>query len=314
MKLKLILLIALLASSCLCLYPETQEGYTLRVTRVGFNSKLLGEVLGSILKVMILACLALMLIDIIMRVSGKKFANFGTGYLTRFIWYIYGTAAVYFCGWAVPLGYRGFNQDIYSQFQEEIYDAYFGSGHVRIFPNTIKVNGIRLHTDMLLENSLFIEIIIYGIFRLLEICTVRGLFRGSAFAHYVSSTRRVWSIFFGLYFWCYGLFWYHNIHVASGLGASGKTNGWVVISWILAIGISIEIAYFLGELLYETYKSGTVGPVVTDKVEVSYRHYINEVIFMFQVRSAAVKNFFALYYNFMFMFRWALFSFCAIIW
>jgi hypothetical protein len=65
-----------------------------------------------------------MIIDAIMRFNGRKL---GVSHSVRFIWFIYGTACVWAVGAGVPFGYRGFMDDIYRNFFEEIYDAYWGS-------------------------------------------------------------------------------------------------------------------------------------------------------------------------------------------
>lgn len=152
-------------------------------------------------------------------------------------------------------------------------------------------------------------------FRVLELITMRGLSKGSAISHFFGTTRRVWGIFFSLYFWAYSFFWYQNIHALSkSPELSGKNHINIVIGWFVAVCCQIEVIYVILEVLYETHRSLPSGHVFNNKVQESYRNFMNEVAFMFQVRGLATKNFCARYYNVLYMFRWAIFSFTAITW
>jgi hypothetical protein len=87
-----------------------------RIKMSTWDAKNLGENLGSFWKVCILACLFLMLWDTFSRAFGKKLFGNGVFYLTRFIFFIYGTAIAYVAGYRFAYGYRGFMQAISSQF------------------------------------------------------------------------------------------------------------------------------------------------------------------------------------------------------
>jgi hypothetical protein len=87
-----------------------------KITVSTWTSRTLGENIGSVWKVCILACIVLMLADAVSRWYGKKLFNNGVFYLVRFIWFIYGTSILYIAGHKMELGYRGFIQDIYGEF------------------------------------------------------------------------------------------------------------------------------------------------------------------------------------------------------
>lgn len=96
------------------------QATSVKISGVSFNATSLGEILGAIWKVSIIICLILMIVDAVMRFTGRRLGVFHS---VRFIWFIYGTA----CAWAVgglmglTTPYRFFNDSIFSQFLEEIY-------------------------------------------------------------------------------------------------------------------------------------------------------------------------------------------------
>jgi hypothetical protein len=205
-----IAILAVIATCVLTQHPLAPENPTLSYST--WTSATLGENLGSVWKVMILACLALMLIDAICRAKGTKLFGTGVFYLTRFIWFIYGTAVCYMAGIFVPHGYRGFTQDIYHQFQEEIYDAYLGSKWVRVFRNPMKIGDVPVDTNILIENALFIEVIIILVCRFFELITISNLKNGNTISNWFGTTRKVFAIFLALYWWAYAMLWFQNIH------------------------------------------------------------------------------------------------------
>jgi hypothetical protein len=145
-------------------------------------------------------------------------------YLTRFIWFVYGTSIVYSAGMRVPLGYRGFLNGIYSQLLEEIYDAYFGSGYPRVFRNPISVGSVKLSSDYIIQNNLFIEMLIFLTLRFLELKFICILKNGDKYVHLVCTLRRVFGIFFAMYWWAYALNWFQNMHTVHKFKSVSYSN------------------------------------------------------------------------------------------
>jgi hypothetical protein len=147
-----------------------------------------------------------MLLDAFTRTKGKKLFNFGVAYLTRFIWFIYGTAIVFVVGgFHYPNTYKWFNTGIYHQFYMQIFEGYFKSGYVKIFKNNLTAPGLKIDESHLVENALFVEVIILLFFRLLEIISIGLIKKGNKAGNLFGSIRRVFSIFFALYVWAHSM-------------------------------------------------------------------------------------------------------------
>ena len=271
---------------------------------------------------MMLACLALMLIDAICRAKGTKLFGTGVFYLTRFIWFIYGTAVCYVAGMFVPHGYRGFTQDIYHQFQEEIYDAYLGSKWVRVFRNPMKIGDVPVDTNVLIENALFIEVIIILVCRFMELITIKNLKNGNTVSNFLGTFRKVFAIFLALYWWAYAMIWFQNIHLLSKVKAlSGKNHFNIGLAWVVAIYVMFETLwsiYEIGQAQVYAFKNKNNTEIqhadAKKKVEESSFSFLDEVAFMYQNKKEAIQNAACAFYNYFFMLRWIFFSFIAITW
>jgi hypothetical protein len=303
------------------IFAQTADYPKLMYTKVGFNADKLGEVIGAISRVAMLIILALMLLDALSRFGGKKLFGKGVFYLTRSIWFLFGTAVIKILGRnnPAPLGYRGFNDSIYQQLFEEVYEAYFGSKWLIIFRNPITVAGTAEHNNNLIENQIFIELSIFLVLRLLETVSIKKIKNGDALANLFGTLRRVWGIFMALYFWYYAWLWVQYIHKISKI-CSGKNHFNIYLAWFVFAYVVVETlwaifevgcaAYCKGECSNETHKKSEA-----DQIKHSYNTFLSEVTYMYQDKKAAsTGNVFAKYYNFLYMFRWVAYSWIAITW
>jgi hypothetical protein len=65
---------------------------------IAINMRTIGEGLGNIFKLTIMICCLMMLIDAVMRFFGAKLFGHGVFYASRFIWFTYGSAVVWYLG------------------------------------------------------------------------------------------------------------------------------------------------------------------------------------------------------------------------
>lgn len=222
------------------------------------NANSIGETLGAIWKVSIIICLVLMIVDAVMRFTGRRLGVFHS---VRFIWFIYGTA----CAWAVgglaglTTPYRFFNDGIFSKFLEEIYFAYWGSKEVKFFKNRITISGAAQDDRNLAVNAIFFETIIFIILRILNLVTAKLLVSGDRLANLYGTLRRVVGIFLALYSSRYGLSWYQYIHTLSKLpNVEGRAHINVLLSWAVSLYVHIECLWAITEVVLHILKEGKV--------------------------------------------------------
>lgn len=273
-------------------------------------------------------CLALMIVDAIMRFNGRKL---GVTHSVRFIWFIYGTACVWAIGSAIPFGYRGFNDDIFRNFFEEIYDAYWGSKQVRFFKNTITVGGAAQDDRNLVENGIFFETIVFIILRIVNVATCCYIVKGSKWANLWGTLRRIVGLFLALFSSRYGLTWYQYIYmVGSSEAPDGRTHFNVWLSWAVSIYVHIECLWSVAEVAIhlvttnsstkkskhynETSTKGTNPSSANFKPELSYESYIDEVTFMHQDKKTTMLSTLASWYNFVWLLRWVIYLIMSITW
>lgn len=304
----------------------------------------IGKTFGVIWKVCILICFALLILDAVFRFVMRKKLLSGLFHSVRFIWFIYGSAAIYALGTsprstkrAQDLGYypyRVFNDNAFGQFFEKIYDAYFGSGFVKIFNNKMRTEGNpeadeSIPKEYLLENALFFELIIFIGIRIAALVLQKGLASGSPLSNFIGTIRRVFGWFVGPYFFCNGIRWLTRLdNIADtakifGQTFTGRANFNVWLSWAIAIYCILEGFFVVGEVFFTAFKSRstkskaenyqeTSNPSGGNNVQRSYDACIDEVTFMFQKKDIATQTPFNLYYNSWFMLRWALYIFFAL--
>ena len=304
----------------------------MKISTVSFNSEKLGMALGAIWRVTILVCLALLLIDTVYRFQGKKLFHVGVSHVSRFIWWIYGTAGVYIVGSSVPFGYRGFNQDIYGQFFSETYAAYFRSGWLNIFTNKITtgINNQPEGHQHLVENAIFIELIIIIVLRIAGLVSCCWLKTGGRWAHLIQTLRRNFMVFLGMYFIWYSIMNYKYVkNIRKQTNVQGLRHFNLGLSLVCSIYVQLEILFSFIEFIYYSVKGGasaiddkkkgyqqTANPgvqIVSDKkskkdlIKRTYDAFYDEVSFMYMDRAVVFKSFWSRYYNLHWFFRWAVF-------
>lgn len=321
MRNTLLVLLAMLATSTLTATTH-QNRELLGISSVSWNSLNLGEYLGAIWKMSILICLILLIVDAIQRFGGKKL---GVSHSVRFIWFIYGTAAVYFIGATVPQGYRVFNGTIFSKFLEEIFDGYFGSGRMDIFGNPITIGGTK-QTDgtALIQNALFFELIIFIGLRIANLATASGLKQGNPLSNLLGSLRRIVGLFLALFNLFFALSWYQYMHAIGKLGDVDKRASFNVwLSWLLAFYVNAESLWSIVEVaLHAAGAKGSntknyseaANPAAGNATQQSYESFIDEVAYMHQVKKSAIMTPIGQFYNVAFLARWALTIFFAATW
>jgi hypothetical protein len=139
---------------------------------VSFSAHTIGENLGSIIKVFIIAACCLMILDAVARLFGKKLFGHGVFYVSRGIWWVYGMAVMWMLGGLENNGYRNFLGEIWGQLFSEVYDCYFGSGWFTFWKMPITINGIELDATELVENNCFVELIVMILLRIFELITL----------------------------------------------------------------------------------------------------------------------------------------------
>ena len=184
-----IVLVALcmLATSTLCAQATHDNRMLTKVSSVAWEESNMAEILGGLWKVTIIVCAILLVVDAVMRFGGSKLGASGMFHSVRFIWFIYGSSVVYNIARTTPLAYREFMGNMYSEFFSQIYAGYFGSGFLNIFVNQITINGVVQSTPVagehngLLQNALFVELIIFVGLRIGALIFSRGLKNGNLF-------------------------------------------------------------------------------------------------------------------------------------
>jgi hypothetical protein len=320
-----LVLLGLLTGSTLAQDPK-------HLSTVSWDSSVTGEILGAIWKVSIIICLILLVVDAVQRFQGKRLGIFHS---VRFIWFIYGTAGAAFAGSHVTNGYRGFNSGIFSEFFLEIFDGYFGSGYMGIFNNTMKfvaTGGVEEPVnikEMLLQNTIFWELLIFIGLRIGALVLQKGLATGNPLSNLLGTLRRVFGWFFGLYFWQFGFQWFQNLHslakqakAAEGVELTGRAHFNIWLNWLLAFYVIGEVLFMIFEALFHAFKAGStksregnylesVNPAGGNNNQNSYDASIDEVAFMFQKKDVALQSPLTQYYNPLWMFRWAAYLFIA---
>jgi len=251
-------MLALLATCSLSSTTSISDSrMLLNISDVSWDAEKFGEVLGAIWKMSILICLILMIVDAIQRFGGKKL---GVMHSVRFIWFIYGTAAVWRVGAHIANSYRVFNGKIFSQFYEEIFDGYFGSSQVTFFNQTITANGVvlgELDQKRLMENALFFELLIFIILRLAALGTSKGLAIGHPLSNLIGSMRRIVGFFLALFNSAHAFIWYDTVkrytERTDNIDNRNTFNVW--LSYILAIYVNIEAIWSTVEIIIHVFSS-----------------------------------------------------------
>jgi len=293
------------------------------------TSTQLGKVGGAFLKVSIIICFLLMIVDAIMRFGGSVLGICGMAHTTRFIWFVYGISTIYYLGNTVVDGYRGFNDGIFLQLFECIFEGYFGSGYIKIFNSKIEVAGVAQDHSILLENVIFFELIVFICLRIGALALSSGLKVGNPVAHLLGTLRRIFGFFFALYFLFHGLNFfqimseYRILEDATPGTVTGRAKFNVILSYIVAGYVFLEVIWVIVEVLLAAlgagasrsgdYQEGT-NPGVVPSVMRSYDNFIEEVAFMFQRKNLAVLNPMAKFYNFCFFLKWLLIVCLCVIW
>ena len=316
----MLVLVAVMAAGALT--TTTEQRMLQQTSGVSWNSERLGEILGAFWKMSILICLVLMMYDVFSRFGGKRI---GVMHSVRFIWFIYGTATVYRVGNTIANSYRGFNDDIQGKFMEETYDGYFGSHQFKIFKNPMTVSGTSQDSDstryQFMQNALFIELIIFLIFRFANLATLSGIAPGNPVSHLIGSLRRVIGFFLALFNTWWGLNWYkymRQVGKLSGIDDRNKFNVW--LSYILAFYVHIEAIICLVEVFVaavgttKTSQSSLAGAAqAIGGANQSYPAVVEEVAFMHQHKTVALAKS-GQHYNALWMVRWTIVIVLSIIW
>lgn len=223
-------------------------------TKLIFNLNIFGMDVGDILKVFIIAACALMLWDAVLRFSGKKLFGHGVFYISRFIWFIYGSSVMWMLGGQEHHGYGKAVDNIFGGLYTRIYHGYFGGRWFTFWSMPINIVGYYLDPTELLMNSCFIELIVMITLRILEIIFFGNRKDGGKWGHLFTTLRRCASVYLGMYIWQYGIRWFSWIHAVGQAGATGRANFNTFLSYVLALYIIFEMGYFLVEILLETLR------------------------------------------------------------
>lgn len=268
-----------------------------------------------------------MLLDALVRFSGKKLFGHGVFYVSRGIWWAYGMAVVWMLGGLEYRGYRKFLGYILGQLFSEVYDGYFGSKWFTFWIFHVRINNVKADPSELVENSCFIELIVIGLLRLLEIITFKSRRNGGALGNLFGTLRRCASVYLCMYMWQYSLRFYSFLHAVSDMGAEGELTFTVALSYACCVYIQLEMGYFLFEMFYATWNmlksksnegnyTETQNPAVAQQnpIVLSYQAIIDEITFSYVRKEVAAKNKLVAFYNFHFYFRWAAYSLLVTIW
>ncbi len=113
----------------------------------------------------------------------------------------------------------------------------------------MKLGDIPIDNNLLIENQIFVELIIFLICRILELSFLKKTKKGDALGNLFGTLRRVFGIYFALYFWMYGWAWVNNIHVLSNMTElTGKTHFNIWLAWIVTIYVWVETCWAMFEI------------------------------------------------------------------
>lgn len=333
MKLFTIALLATVAAQTLCsLTTSHRELQT--VTSVSWDEDKLAKFFAIFWETSILICFILLIVDAVMRFGGNKLGK-GATHSMRFIWFIYGSAAVYFIGSHVALGYREFMGHMYRRLFEFTYKGYYDSGSVEIFSNTIVIeaNGqtMTFDDDNLLENQFFFELILFIGLRIAALATSAGLKNGNPLSNLLGTLRRIVGAFFALRFMSSSIYWYQFMNtirkiLKANTSATAKRahfNIW--LSWFLSFYLIIEVCWACAEIFIAAFnshksksqnyqESENPGSNQGTAIQRSYDTFVDDVAFMFFNKSAARQSIMCKLYNPLYFFRWILFAFIGFTW
>lgn len=327
-------LLGLLAGSAFAQVGMSSSTTNPAKTTSGGWSEDTGKTFGHIWKVCILLCLVLLIVDAVFRfIMSEKFL-IGFFHSVRFIWFIYGSAAVWYIASGIR-NYRGIMGFMYKEFYDKIYNGYFDTGYVGFFNNPIEFEGTiatsyEFYDSMLLENSLFFELIIFIAVRIGALVLQGGLAAGNPLSHFIGTLRRVFGWFFGLYFLALALQWFVSLDFYADFAKDNNTtltgrahfNVW--LTWVIAIYVIAEVVFMLVEIILHAFQSSsakskaenyqeTKNPSGGNSIQRSYDASIDEVTFMFLKKDVAIQSIFSLYFNFLVLFRWAFFVFLGVV-
>jgi hypothetical protein len=324
-SIKSILLVSMVALANCTLAATTHEDralQALKTSEVSWSAKNLGEVLGAFWKIGIIICLVLLIVDVVMRFKGSKL---GISHAVRYIWFIYGTAAVWTIGSNISDGYRGYNDSIFSKLYEEIYYGYFGAGLPEIFTNPITSGGSKTSDEVLIQNALFVELIVFITIRIAALVTRGGLATGNPLSHMLSSLRRAVGMFLCFYNLTYAYLWYEyldKVDINDDADKRSHFNVW--LSWGLAIYVNIEsywcgIEIFIAAIVTKSdasqkYETTSNGGANMKAVQCSEPQQLKEIAFMHQKREMVLNSFVSRIYNTLYMLRWYFIIFQGIVW
>jgi len=127
--------------------------------------------------------------------------------------------------------------------------------------------------------------------------------------------------------WQYSFRFYSWLHAVSEMGAEGERHFNVGLSYTVSIYIQLEMLYFLWEMIDGTLelfraKSSQGNYIETqnpnnaeqNSIVKSFGAIIDEIVFAYVKKEVAAHNKLVAFYNFVFYFRWAAYSFLVTIW
>lgn len=182
------------------------------------------------------------------------------------------------------------------------------------------IGDYKIDAIYLIENQLFVELIIFLTCRFFELITI---FKVTAIGNFFGSLRRVFGIFWSMYFLSYSMLWYKNINMLSSIKTlSGKNHFNIGLAWVVAIYVLLEVLWANFELFWyalKIYRSRTNDTLKkeleqgTETPTMSYKAFLDEVTFMYQDKKAASERVLCLFYNWAALCRWGIFSIISII-
>jgi hypothetical protein len=308
----------MLASSTLCAQATHDNRVLLKTSEVSWNEENLGEVLGIIWKSFLILCFVLQIADLASRFTGKKLGGHGFFHACRCIVFLYGSASVFRLGSLPSNSYRGFLRGIFGEFNDEMFEGYFGSGFVGFWRNTVRIGGVSQNTpagkDNLITNVIFFELLAFILLRVAELVTSAGRRAGNPVAHLIGGLRRIFILFFAMYFGYHAFNFLYYTHVIGKLDATNRSTFTFWLNWGVSFYVIIEGVWAMIEILIASYKGAskqenyqvTANPSAsTSPVQQTYNAVVDEVAFMFQKKNIAVQSFLSKIYNFIFLLRWA---------
>lgn len=297
------------------------------------NMRTIGEGIGNIFKVIIIALCFMMLVDAVLRFSGRKLFGHGVFYVSRFIWWTYGSAVVWYLGGHYFMAYTITLGELLRGLYRRIYMGYFGSRWFTFWGLNVEVYGVKTEENELLLNSIFIEsCILFGL-HILEAILLTARRAGNKWGHLTGTLRRCASVYLCMYMLHDSVRWYSFFKAIFDMGATHKNNAHVGMTFALAVLVQLEVLWFLYEIFQTTWDyvnakntnqqsqaytqpANQVAPqnAEADAISRSFEHIIHDITFTFVRKSAALNNKFVLYYNFVYYLRWVLYSVTVTVW